>query len=104
MSKGEPHLLEICLKMYDISPWPSLLFEDDVSLTLFERLTLAERIVMSPSMHTKYLTIEFMLMERSILRKDNFMGILQLFLSPYQLRLKKYLKNTFRCPWHNLRV
>ena len=43
----------MCLKTY-VGPWPSVLFENDVSLTLFKRLTFAERIVMSPLMHTKY--------------------------------------------------
>ena len=41
-------------------PWPSLLFENDVSLTLFKRPTFDERIVMSLLlMHTKYLTTRY---------------------------------------------
>ncbi len=56
MSKVEPKLPEICLKTYDVGPWPSVLFENDVALTSFKRQTFGERIVMSPLMHTKYLT------------------------------------------------
>ncbi len=44
------------LKTYDIGPWPSVLFENDVYLTLFKRPIFAKRIVMSPLMHTKKLT------------------------------------------------
>jgi hypothetical protein len=46
----------MCLKTYDVGPWPSLLFENKVSLTSFKQPTFDERIVMSPLMHTKYLT------------------------------------------------
>jgi hypothetical protein len=49
----------MCLKTYDVGPWPSVLFENDVSLTLFKRPTFVERIVMSPLMHTKYLSTEY---------------------------------------------
>ena len=56
MSKEKPTLLEKCLKTHDVGPWPSVLFENEVSLTLFKRPTFAERIVMSPLMHNKYLT------------------------------------------------
>ncbi len=56
MSKAEPKLRETCLKTYDVGPWPSALFENDVSLSSFKRPTFAERNVMSPLMHTKYLT------------------------------------------------
>ena len=41
------------LKTYDVGPWPSLIFENDFSLTLFKRPTIAERIIVSPLMHTK---------------------------------------------------
>jgi hypothetical protein len=47
------------LKTYDVGPWPSVLFENDVSLTSFKRSTFAERIVMSPLMHTKYLNTRY---------------------------------------------
>ena len=56
MSKAESKHPEMCLKTYDVGPWPSVLFENDVSLTLFKSSKFAERIVMSPLMHTKYLT------------------------------------------------
>ena len=56
MSKAEPKLPEMCLITYDVGPWLSVLFENDVSLTLFKHPTFAERIVMSPIMHTKNLT------------------------------------------------
>jgi hypothetical protein len=32
LSKVEPKLLEMCLKTYDVGPWPSVLFENDISL------------------------------------------------------------------------
>jgi len=44
------------LKTYDDGPLPSLLFENDVSLTPFRQPTFVERIVTSPLMRTKYLT------------------------------------------------
>jgi hypothetical protein len=47
------------LKTYDVGPWPSVLIENDVSLTLFKRLIFVERILMSPLMHAKYLTIGY---------------------------------------------
>ena len=54
---NEPQLPEMCVKTYAISPWPSLLFESDVSLTPFKQPTFVERSVMSPLlMHIKYLT------------------------------------------------
>ncbi len=56
LSKAEPQLLEMCFKTYDVGPWPSLLFKNDVSLTLFKRPIFAERIVTSHVMHTKYWT------------------------------------------------
>ena len=34
LSKVEPKLPEMCLKTYDVGPWPSVLFENDVSLLL----------------------------------------------------------------------
>jgi len=43
-------------KTYGDGPWPSLLFENDVSLKLFKRPTFSERIFKRPLMHTKYLT------------------------------------------------
>ena len=49
----------MCLKTYDLGPWPSLLFENIVSLTPFKQSTFAERIVMCPLMHTKYLTTRY---------------------------------------------
>jgi hypothetical protein len=52
LSKSEYHLLEMCLKTYDVGPWPSLLLESDVSLTLFKRPTFVERIAMIYLMHT----------------------------------------------------
>ena len=47
LNKNEPQIPEIYLKTYDIGPWPSLLFENDISMTPFKRPTFAERIVMS---------------------------------------------------------
>jgi hypothetical protein len=55
LSKAKPRLPEMCLETYDVGPWPSVCFENDASLTLFKRPTVAERIVMSPLMHTKCL-------------------------------------------------
>jgi hypothetical protein len=45
----------MCLETYSDGPWPSILFENDVSWTLFKCPTFAECIVTSPLMHTKYL-------------------------------------------------
>jgi len=56
LSKNEPQLPKMCLKTYDVGPWPSLLFESDVSLTPFKRPTFVERIIMSPLMNTKNFT------------------------------------------------
>jgi len=48
LSKKEPQLIEMCLKTYDVGPGPSLLFENNISLTPFKQPTFAERIVMRP--------------------------------------------------------
>jgi len=50
-SKKEPQLPELCLETHDIGPWSSLIFENDVSMTRFERPTFDERIVVRPLMH-----------------------------------------------------
>ena len=78
----------MCLKTYYITPWPNLIFENDVSMTPVKRPTFAERIVTSPFMHTNYLTTRDYVSGKSILLKVNFLAILQLFLSRYQLQLK----------------
>ena len=104
LSKNEPHLPKMCPKMYDANLQPSLLFEHDISMTPFTRPTPAKRIVMILLMHTKYLTIGYHVSRRSILLKDNFLDILQLFLKCYRLQIKMHLKNTFRCPIHSLRI
>ena len=56
MSKDEPQLPQMCFKTYDVSPWPSLILENDISLTPFELPIFSERIFTTPLMHTKYLT------------------------------------------------
>ncbi len=42
LSKTQPRLREMCLKTYDVGSWPSVLFENDVSLTLFKRPAFAD--------------------------------------------------------------
>ncbi len=59
LSNAEPQLPEIYLKTYDVVPWPSLLFVNNVSSALFKRPTFDERIIMSPLMHTTYLAIGY---------------------------------------------
>ena len=39
LSKDELQLTELCLKIYVVNPWPSLLFENNVSLTPFKQPT-----------------------------------------------------------------
>ena len=49
----------MCLETYDVGPWPSLLFENNVSLTQLKQPIFVERIMMGPLMHTKYLTTRY---------------------------------------------
>jgi hypothetical protein len=91
-------------KTYGDGPWPSLLFENDVSLKLFKRPTFSERIFKRPLMHTKYLTIGYHVSGEKYTSQAHFLGHITTFLSPYQLQLKMHFKNTFQCPYHILRV
>ena len=70
----------MCLKKYDVGHWPSLLFENHVSLTPFKWPAFAERIAMSPLMHTTYCLLDIMFVVNIIVLKVNVLGILQPFL------------------------
>jgi hypothetical protein len=61
---AEPRILEICLNTYDVGPWLSLLFENDMTnfvvtnfvMTNYKRKTFAERFFLSLLIQTKYLS------------------------------------------------
>ncbi len=73
---AEPQLPKICLKTHYVSPWPILLFESDISLSLFKRPTFAERIGTSLLMHTKYLTIGYHVSGEKYTLQGQLLGIL----------------------------
>ncbi len=56
---AESKIPEMCLKTHDVGPWPSWLFENNVSLTSFKSPTFAERFVMIPLIHAKHLTTRY---------------------------------------------
>jgi hypothetical protein len=95
LSKAEPKLPEMCLKTYDIGPWPSILFENDVSLTLFKRPTFAERIVMSPLMHTKYLTTGYHVSGEKYTPEGQLSGHITAFPKPLPATIKEALEEHF---------
>mgnify|MGYP006207227381 FL=1 len=94
----------MCLKTYDIGPWPSILFENDVSLTLFKRPTFAERIVMSSLMHTKYLTTGYHVSGEKYTPQGQLSGHITAFPKPLPGTIKEALEEHFRCLYHSLRV
>ena len=86
----------MCLKTYDVGPWPSLLFENDVSLTLFKRSILfVERNVMSPLMHTKYLTIGYHGSGENYTPQGQLSGQITLFPKPLPTTIKDALEEHF---------
>ncbi len=95
MSKAEPKLPEMCLKTYDVGPWPSVLFENHVSLTLLKRPTFAERIVMSPLMHTKYLTTKYHVSREKHTPQGHLFGHITAFPKPLPGTIKEALEEHF---------
>jgi hypothetical protein len=95
LSKAEPKLPEMILKTYDVGPWPSVLFESDVSLTLFKRPTFAERIVMSPLMHTKYLTVGYHVSGEKYAPQGPLSGHITAFHKPLPGTIKEALEEHF---------
>ena len=85
----------MCLKTYDVGPWPSLIFENDGSLTLFKRSTFAERLVMRPLMHTKYLTNGYNLSGEKYAPQGQLFGHIIAFPKPLPPTIKDALKEHF---------
>jgi len=78
--------------MYDVGPWPSLLFETDILLTLFMRPTFTERMFTSPLMHTEYLSTGYHISGENYTPQDNFFGHITAFLKPSPTTIKDALK------------
>jgi hypothetical protein len=85
----------MCLKTYDVGPWPSILFENDVSLTLFKRPTFAERIIMSPLMHAKYLTTRYHVSGEKYTPQGRLSGHITTFPKPLLGTIKEVLEEHF---------
>ena len=92
MSKDEPRLPKIFYKTYDVCPWPSLIFENDVSLTLFERPTFVDRIFMSPLMHAKYLTTGYYVSGEKYTPQEHLSGHITTFPKPLPTTIKDVLE------------
>jgi hypothetical protein len=95
LSKAEPKLLETCLKTYDVGPCPSVLFENVVSLTLFQLSTFDERIIMSPLMHTTYLTDGYHVSREKYTPQGQLFGHIKTFPKPLPGKIKKALEEHF---------
>jgi hypothetical protein len=95
LSKREPEVPELCLKRIDVGPWPSILFENDVSMTPFKRPTFAERIVMSPLMHTKYLTTGYHISGEKYSPQGQLSGHITAFPKPLPSTIKEALEEHF---------
>jgi hypothetical protein len=85
----------MCLKTYDIGPWPNVLFENDVSLTLFKHPTFVERIVMSPLMHTTYLTTGYHVSGEKYTPEGQLSGYITAFPKPLPTTIKEALEEHF---------
>ena len=83
------------LKTYDVGPWPSVFFENDVSLTLFKRSTFYERIFMSPLMHTKYLTTGYHFSGEKYTPHGQLSGLIIAFPKPLPGTINKALEEHF---------
>ena len=83
------------MKSYDVGPWPSLLFEKDVSLTPFKLPICAERIVTSPLMHTKYLTTRYHVSGENYTPQGQLSGHITPFPKPLPTTIKDTLEEHF---------
>jgi len=81
--------------MYDVGLWPSVLFDNDVYLTLFKRLTFAKRIVTSPLMHNKYLTNGYHVSGEKYTPQGQFFGHIIAFPKPLPGTIKEALEEHF---------
>ena len=88
-------MLKSILKTYDVGPWPSVVFENDVSLTLFKNPTFVERIVMSHLMHTKYLTTRYHVSEEKYTPQGQLSGHFTAFPKPLPGTNKDALEEHF---------
>jgi hypothetical protein len=83
------------LNTYDVGPWPSLLFENNVFMTPFKQPTFIERIVMNPLMHTKYLTIEYHVSGEKHAPQGQIFGHITTFPKPLPATIKDALEENF---------
>ncbi len=95
MSKKKLLHPKICLKTYDAGPWLSLLFENNVSLTPFKQPMYAERIVMSPLMHTKYLPARYHVSGENYTPQGQLSGHITAFPKPLPATIKDALEEHF---------
>jgi hypothetical protein len=93
----------MCLKTYDVGPWPSLLFRNNVSLTPFKQSTFSERILMSLLMQTKYLTTRYHVSGEKYTSQGQLSGHIAAFPKPLLATIKDALEEHF-CLYHNLRI
>jgi len=85
----------MCFKTYDVGRWPSLLLENDVSLTLFKHLIFVERFVTSHSMHTKYLTTKYHVSGEKYTSIGQLSGHITAFPKPLPATIKDTLESHF---------
>ena len=95
LCKKKPQLPEICFKTYDVGPWHSLLFENNISLNLFKQPTFAERIIMSPLMYIKYLTIGYHVSDEKYAPQGQLSGYITAFPKPLTLTINHTLEEHF---------
>jgi len=85
----------MCLKTYNVDPWSSLIFENDVSLNLFKLPIFAEHIVMSLVMHTKYLTTGYHVSEEKYTPQRTTFWAYYSFSKPLPTTIKDVLEKLF---------
>jgi len=82
-------------KTYDTSPWPSLIFENNVSMTPFKRPSFVERVFTSLLMHTKYVASEYHVSGEKYIPEDQLSGHITTFPRPLPSTIKDTLEEHF---------
>jgi len=95
LSKDEPQLPKMFLKTYDVGPWPSLVFENDISMTPFKRPTFDKRIVTTSLIRTKYLTTRYHVSGEKYTPEGQLSGRITAFSKPLPSTIKDTLEEHF---------
>jgi hypothetical protein len=93
VNKNEPQLQKVCLKTYDVGPWP-IFFYNGVSITLFKRSMFAEHVGMISSMYSMLLTIGYHANGTIYSPKCPISGHITRILNLYRLRLYRCTPRT----------